>query len=222
VARPTPFRSPTDSICGNLGEAVERVVAKHRTCLNATATTPSTTVPTPAESESTATRTGRLAAQTRERHAAVHALLAQHVSLREVAVELGVSRNTVRRFTRATCAEELLVNDGSGRRTKLLDAHADYLRQRWSQGCSDAVPTPDEVPVPAQHRERVRHRQVRQPQQHGPPSSRGDSVPALTSDLVSEPSRPGPLSRAVTALTRTDVVFGNRTTGSGSPVATAP
>jgi transposase len=122
----------------NLGEAVERVVAKHRTCLNA-ATTPSTTVPTPAESEPTAARTGRLAERTRERHAAIHALLAQHVSLREVAVELGVSRNTVRRFARATSAEELLVNDGTGHRAKLLDAHADYLRQRWSQGCSDAA-----------------------------------------------------------------------------------
>lgn len=124
----------------NLGEAVERVVAKHRTCLNAAAITPSTTVPPPGEPEpERPARQGRLAERTRKRHAAVHALLAQRLSLREIAAELGLSRNTVRRFARATSAEELLVNDGTGRRAKLLDPHADYLRQRWNQGCTDAV-----------------------------------------------------------------------------------
>ncbi|GAB3976660.1 hypothetical protein GCM10029978_064130 [Actinoallomurus acanthiterrae] len=122
----------------NLGEAVERVVAKHRTCLNAATITPSVTVPPSPEPEPAA-RTGRLAERTRERHAAVHALLAQRLSLHDIAAELALSRNTVRRFARATSAEELLVNDGTGRRAKLLDAHADYLRQRWSQGCSDAA-----------------------------------------------------------------------------------
>jgi transposase len=123
----------------NLGEAVERVVAKHRTCLTAATSPPSTTVPTPAVPSERPARTGRLAERTRERHAAVHALLTQHASLPDIAAELGVSRNTVRRFARATTAEELLVNDGTGRRTKLLDSHADYLRRRWSQGCSDAA-----------------------------------------------------------------------------------
>ena len=124
----------------NLGEAVERVVAKHRTCLTAATSPPGTTAPAPAvPSEPAATRTGRLAERTRERHTAVHALLAQHASVREVAAEPGLSRNTVRRFARATSAEELLVNDGTGRRAKLLDAHADYLCRRWQQGCSDAA-----------------------------------------------------------------------------------
>jgi transposase len=93
----------------------------------------------PSHEPEPAPRAGRLAARTRERHAAIHALLAQHLSLRDIAAELGLSRNTVRRFARATSAEELLVNDGTGRRAKLLDTHADYLAQRWHQGCTDAT-----------------------------------------------------------------------------------
>jgi hypothetical protein len=50
-----------------------------------------------------------------------------------------LSRNTVRRFARATSAEELLVNDGTGRRPKLLQEYAGYVHQRWSQGCTDAA-----------------------------------------------------------------------------------
>jgi transposase len=66
----------------NLGEAVERVVAKHRTCLTAATFPASTTAPMPAVPSGPATtRTGRLAERTRERHAVVHALLAQHASL---------------------------------------------------------------------------------------------------------------------------------------------
>jgi transposase len=124
----------------NLGEAVERVVAKHRTCLNAAAITPTMAAPPPPEPErQRSARQGRLAERTRERHTAVHARLAQHTSLRDIAAELGLSRNTVRRFARAASAEELLVNDGTGRRAKLLDTHADYLRRRWNQGCTDAA-----------------------------------------------------------------------------------
>ncbi len=122
----------------NLGNAVERVVAKHRACLQTSAVTPEATVPPSAVAEAPV-RQGRLAERTRRRHAAVHTLLAQQASLREVAAELGLSRNTVRRFARAASAEELLVNDGTGRRRKLLDTHAGYVHQRWSQGCRDAA-----------------------------------------------------------------------------------
>jgi transposase len=132
----------------NLGDAVERVVAKHRACLHATttttttttttSTTTSTTVPPPVPAEPAA-RQGGLVARTRQRHAAVHALLARQCSLHDIANELGLSRNTIRRFARATSAEELLVNDGTGRRPKLLQEYAGYLHQRWSQGCNDAA-----------------------------------------------------------------------------------
>jgi hypothetical protein len=52
---------------------------------------------------------------------------------------LGLSRNTVRRFARAASPEELLVRDGTGRQASILDEHADYLRQRWNAGCTNAA-----------------------------------------------------------------------------------
>ena len=50
--------------------------------------------------------------------------------IREIAAALGLSRNTVRRFARAANPDELLVNDGTGKRDSILDEHAAYLRER--------------------------------------------------------------------------------------------
>jgi predicted transcriptional regulator len=69
----------------------------------------------------------------------VHRLLAGGRSLREIAIELGLSRNTVRRFARADSPEELLVNDGTGRQASILDEHEVYLRERWNSGCINAA-----------------------------------------------------------------------------------
>ena len=132
----------------NLGDAVERTVAKHRAYLqelvhightdNPPAATALPAAPPPAAEADPAQRTGRLAERTRQRHAAVHHLLAQGKNLRAIAAELGLSRNTVRRFARATDAGQLLVADGTGRRPKALDHFAEYLRDRWNQGCTNA------------------------------------------------------------------------------------
>ena len=65
--------------------------------------------------------------------------MAQGQPLSLIAAELGLARNTVRRFARAASPGELLVNDWSSQRPRLLDEHAPYLRQRWNQGCTDAV-----------------------------------------------------------------------------------
>jgi transposase len=69
----------------------------------------------------------------------VHRLLAENRNYREIAATLGLSRNTVRRFARAASPEELLVNDGTGRQASILDRHADYLRERWNAGCTNAA-----------------------------------------------------------------------------------
>ncbi len=69
----------------------------------------------------------------------MHRLLAEGRNYRQVAAALGLSRNTVRRFARAASPEELLVNDGTGRQASVLDAHAGYLAERWSAGCTNAA-----------------------------------------------------------------------------------
>jgi transposase len=84
-------------------------------------------------------RNGRIAERTRQRHAAIHRLLAEGNSVRVIAADLGLARNTVRRFARAADAEQLLVHDGTGRRPGMLTEHAPYLHRRWNQGCTDAA-----------------------------------------------------------------------------------
>jgi hypothetical protein len=60
--------------------------------------------------------------RTRARHADVHCLLLEEGrNFREIAIGLGLSRNTVRRFARADSPEELLVKDGIGRQASSLD-----------------------------------------------------------------------------------------------------
>lgn len=130
----------------NLGENVERAVAQHHRCLRAAVTAgignadpeqpAQAATPEPPAAQR---RTGRVADRTRDRHAAIHQLLVDGRSVRAVADQLGLARNTVRRFARAADPEELLVNDGTGRRRSMLEDYAPYLRQRWDEGCTDAA-----------------------------------------------------------------------------------
>ncbi|MFI5719037.1 ISL3 family transposase [Nocardia sp. NPDC051750] len=131
----------------NLGEAVERVVARHRDCLSAAADIEFDAAPghqshpaqTSEVNEPPPGRTDKWAVRTRERYAAVHALLGEGVSIRAIGVQLGLARGTVRRFARADSVEELLVNNGTGRRTSLLEEFKPYLHQRWNEGCTNAT-----------------------------------------------------------------------------------
>jgi transposase len=127
----------------NLGEAAERAVARHHQCLPAAITVTAAAepaarvavMPAPVTQE----RRGRIAERTRQRHAAIHQLLAKGKSARAIAAELGLARNTVRRFARAGDPAQLLVHDGTGRRPTILDEHLPYLHQRWADGCTDAT-----------------------------------------------------------------------------------
>jgi transposase len=128
----------------NLGEAVERAVSRHREHLPAAAAAARAEVPAAAEAlrltpSPEVPRSGRIADRTRARHADVHRLLAESRGYREIAATLGLSRNTVRRFARATSPEDLLVHDGTGKRDSILDEHAAYLRERWNAGCTNAA-----------------------------------------------------------------------------------
>jgi transposase len=135
-----------------LGEYVEKAVAAHRGCLTRPAGPPAAASSAPAgpalgPAQSAAGpaapsqpeglrdvcgRDRRLVARTRDRHAAVHGLLAAGHSQREAAGILGLSRNTVNRFAAAASADELLVKATT--RPGKLDRYKPYLRRRWNEG----------------------------------------------------------------------------------------
>ena len=126
----------------NLGEAVERTVSRHREYL------PAAVAQTPAAAATAASqpppgtgrpRTGRIADRTRARHAAVHRLLADGRNLSEIAAELGLSRNTVRRFARAASPGNCSSSDGTGR----TGQHPRRARfPTCGSGGTPAAPTP--------------------------------------------------------------------------------
>jgi len=122
----------------NLGEAVERAAARHRKYLAAAVSVHPAAAPDEAAIVDTATpaaRGGGIAERTRRRHAEVHRLLAADRSLAAIAAELGLSRNTVRRFACAIGLGELLVRDWTPRSAGILHSYEPSLRERWNSGC---------------------------------------------------------------------------------------
>ncbi|MFE0153550.1 ISL3 family transposase [Nonomuraea sp. NPDC059007] len=73
----------------------------------------------------------RIAARTRERHAAVHALVADGRSVAEICRILDLSHKTVRRFRAATTADELVHK--RGRRRRPFQDFLPYLHQRITE-----------------------------------------------------------------------------------------
>ncbi|MEN3541243.1 ISL3 family transposase [Microbispora sp. ZYX-F-249] len=158
----------------NLGDAVERTVTKHRAHLrDLAAVTPPDEVTAPAPAPVTAPpaseparperRPGRLAERTRHRHTLIHQLLAQGRDLRAIARELKLARNTVRRFARANDPEELLVHNGTGKRPKMIEEYAGYLRQRWEEGCTNAEQLYQEITAMGYRGKATMVRQLVQP-----------------------------------------------------------
>ncbi|MGW0252080.1 ISL3 family transposase [Nocardia goodfellowii] len=139
----------------NLGDAVERTVARYRHCLTAAVTGLDDTPQRPDIAVLAAElhrgpvepglRQDRVAVRTQQRHAEVHALLAQGKSIRGIGTQLGLARGTARRFARAESPEELLVNNRTGYRASILDEFKPYLHQRWNQGCTNAAQLFDEI-----------------------------------------------------------------------------
>lgn len=105
----------------NLAKAVEKTVTAHSRCWHAGP--PRTTS---ARDE-----------LTRQRYAAVHALLSQDVGLLECARRLGWALNTVKRYARAESAEALR-RPPQYRRT-LVDPYRDHLRRRLAEEPGVAV-----------------------------------------------------------------------------------
>jgi transposase len=114
----------------NLGEAVERAVGRHRSCLQEPPPEPEP--PPPDEGAAPVTETG-LAARTRARHAQIHAAVASGLTITEISRTLTLERKTVRRYATAATADEL-IGGAHLMRPGLLGPHQDWLRQRWDEG----------------------------------------------------------------------------------------
>ncbi|WP_331459378.1 ISL3 family transposase [Saccharothrix sp. NRRL B-16348] len=99
----------------NLVAAVEKTVTAHSTCWYV----------------GPERRTKTAEERTLQRHAAVHGLLDQGVGLLECARRLGVSLNTVKRYTRIPSAEQL--RRPPPYRRSMVDPYRDHLRRRLAQ-----------------------------------------------------------------------------------------
>ena len=141
----------------NLCDAVEKTVISCRADLKEPApgdpepAPPATGVP--AETAGPATSPdpgeGRLAVRARERHTAVHDLLAEGRTHTQICVMLGLSPKTVRKFICAATPEQ--VTAGPRPPSSGIDRFAPYLHERWNQGCTDAVRLHAEIQAQGYH-----------------------------------------------------------------------
>jgi transposase len=131
----------------NLCDAVEKTVTSCRAELREPAPEPADLEPagagtaisaeTAVPAEGQDPDPGRLAVRARERHAAVHDLLAQDRTHSQICTMLGLSPKTVRKFIRAATAEQVIT--GPRPPSSGIDRFAPYLHERWNQGRTDAV-----------------------------------------------------------------------------------
>ncbi|WP_432127706.1 ISL3 family transposase [Streptomyces sp. bgisy082] len=121
----------------NLGTAAEASIRLHSTCLKTAAASPDG--PTNDGDSADATKAmSPIEARIRERHATIHALLAQGHGIREIARELHIGGNTVRRNARAAVPEQLLTGRHQPRPSQ-LDPYKPHLDKRWAEGHTNAI-----------------------------------------------------------------------------------
>jgi transposase len=140
----------------NLSDAVDRVARNHRGCLREPTEHPSAQPEPVTQSTHTAAASsesmqvagpdavsGRRAHVTRQRHAEIHALLEQGMSLNAISKATALQRNTVRRYARAASAEALLTQ--TPKRGSQLDPYLEYLAMRSEQDATNAVKLTAEI-----------------------------------------------------------------------------
>ncbi len=131
----------------NLAEHIEKTVAAHHGCLRQHDDIPPE-VPLErgsadglAEAAEAAQQQGKensaLVTRTKARYQAVQTLKADGKGIKTIMRELGLAKETVRRFYRASSVEELLAKPRAGR-PSVLDAYKPYLHERCNAGITNA------------------------------------------------------------------------------------
>lgn len=148
MGHPRRSRWPIGGISGTTsGEHVEKTVAAHHGCLRPSDTIapdvgvePGTAADL-AEAAQVAqvqrTEASALVARTKARYQAVHALKGDGKGIKTIMRELGLAKETVRRFVRAEGVEDLLAKPRAGR-PSVLDAYKPYLHERCNAGITNA------------------------------------------------------------------------------------
>lgn len=72
-------------------------------------------------------------------HQQVHSLRSQGLSLHQVAKEVGLARNTVRKYARQPVPVVAPEPTPRPRRTSVLDPYEEYLLRRWNEGCRNGA-----------------------------------------------------------------------------------
>jgi transposase len=132
----------------NLAEYVEKTVAAHHGCLRAAAEQIPPEIPAEPGSRADLAEAAEVAqaariensalvTRTKDRYERVQALKTQGKGIKTIMRELGLAKETVRRFYRATSVEELLAKPRTGR-PSVLDAFKPYLHERWNAGVRNA------------------------------------------------------------------------------------
>ncbi len=120
----------------NLADALERFAVRELATLRKElkAEGPAYNSPSPdtllAKTESSSPR--RLLLRNAQRHAEIHELMAQGLTVSAIARRVRLDRKTVRRFANAEVATDLLGADA--RRGTTLDPYLPYLARRWREG----------------------------------------------------------------------------------------
>ncbi|MEV0501401.1 transposase [Streptomyces spectabilis] len=123
----------------NLGTAVERCVRRHNTCLKPPDADENGIVHISfTEPENQTKEMSPIESRLRERHAIVHALLDQGHGIREIARELHMGGNTVRRVARAETPEQM-PNGRHQPRPSQLNPFKTHLDRRWAEGHTNAI-----------------------------------------------------------------------------------
>ncbi len=138
-------------LLANVGEALERVLARKRPLLTEAATTVNRTHTTTAATDPASGVVATVASTTRTdathdnhadratrvgRYDAVVALDRRGLSQKDIARRVGIGRKTVRRFLRAGVFPE---RAQPPRRRTILDPYEPYLRERWTAGCHNSL-----------------------------------------------------------------------------------